>query len=170
METIISEEIIKKALITYSAKNTRYLTTASISQSDNIIKLNATFSIKESCYLSPASGHFNAIEALMCFNQMVYVQLLGGINEKMFDFYQNITPDYFNQNRRKVYILDFEKVKFKKQIDNNLFYGILELKPLHKIGDKIYVDCHFGFGNDTNCNCFTGRVKLFIPVLENKHN
>lgn len=102
----------------------------------------------------------------MCFNQMVYVQLLGGIKEKMFDFYQNITPDYFNQNRRKVYILDFEKVKFKKQINNNLFYGGLELKPLHKIGDKIYVDCHFGFGNDINCNCFTGRVKLFIPVLE----
>lgn len=49
METIISEEIIKKALITYSAKNTRYLTTASISQSDNVVKLNATFSIKESC-------------------------------------------------------------------------------------------------------------------------
>ena len=165
MEPNISEDIINKALITYIAKNTRYLTQAQICNTNGTIKLIAHFSIKESCYLFPASGHFNAVEALMCFNQMLYVALLGGIEEKMFTFYRNITPDYFNQNRRKVYILELENIKFKKQINNNSFYGFIELQPLHKIRDKIYVNCRFGFGNQNECNNFIGNIKVFIPVL-----
>lgn len=166
MSMSVSEDIINKALVTYIAKNTRYLTEAQISQQDNNIILTAGFSIKESCYLSPNSGHFNAVESLMCFNQMLYVALLGGIKEKMFSFYNHITPDDFNKHRRKVYILEMEKIKFKKQIDNNYFQGFLELKPMHKVKDKIYVNCRFGFGNDNKCNCFSGNIKVFIPVLE----
>ena len=165
MQADISEEIINKALVTYLAKNTRYLTAAQISQTDDIIKLCARFSIKESCYLSPGSGHFNAVEALMCFNQMMYVALLGGIEKKMFPFYTHITPDEFNRNRRKVYLLEFEKIKFKKQIDNNSFAGFLEIKPLHKVADKIYVSCRFGFGNTEDCDSFFGTIKAFLPIL-----
>jgi len=161
----VAEEIINMALVTYIAKNTRYLSHAQIFKTDSTIKLSADFSIKESCYLSPGSGHFNAVEALMCFNQMLYVALLGGIDKKMFPFYEHITPDDFNQHRRKVYILEFEKIKFKKQIDNAFFYGELELKPRHKMGDKIYVDCHLGFGNDAKCKNFDGNIKVFIPAL-----
>lgn len=162
----VSEEIINKALKTYIAKNTRYIIDAQIDKTDNSINLTANFSIKESCYLSPASGHFNAVEALMCFNQMLYVALLGGIQEKMFPFYEHITPDEFNQHRRKVYLLEFEKIKFKKQIRNESFHGRIEVRPLHKIGDKIYVCCLLGFGNDDKYDSFAGTIKLFIPVIK----
>ncbi len=165
MEKNVAEEIINKALVTYIAKNTRYITQAQVYNTADIVNLTAQFSIKESCYLSPGSGHFNAVEALMCFNQMIYVALLAGIEKKMFPFYADITPDEFNEHRRRVYILEFEKIKFKKQINNNLFYGHLELQPLHKIKDKIYVSCRMGFGNTEECDGFVGNVKLFIPVI-----
>lgn len=168
MSTNVSEDIINKALVTYIAKNTRYLTAAQISKKENDIFLKAEFSIKESCYLSPGSGHFNAIEALMCFNQMFYVTMLAGIEKKLFPFYEDITPDDFNQNRRSVYILELEKIKFKKQIDNNDFHGILEFKPLHRIKNRIYIDCRLGFGNDEACDSFSGNIKLFIPIIETK--
>jgi len=161
----VSEDIINRALVTYLAKNTRYVINAQISKINDTVNLTADFSIKESCYLSPASGHFNAVEALMCFNQMLYVALLGGINEKMFSFYEHITPDDFNRHRRKVYLLEFEKIKFKKQINNEFFHGRITLKPLHKIGDKIYVNCLLGFGNDDKYDSFAGTIKLFIPVI-----
>ena len=166
MRVNVSEEIINKALVTYIAKNTRYITQAQVYNVGNAIRLDAQFSIKESCYLSPGSGHFNAVEALMCFNQMLYVAILGGINEHLFPFYANITPDDFNQNRRKVFLLEFEKIKFKKQINNNSFFGFIEIKPLHKIKDKIYVDCRLGFGNTEECDGFVGNIKAFIPVLQ----
>ena len=165
MSINVSAEIIRKALITYVAKNTQYLTKAQICKKDNTVILNADFSINESCYLSPGSGHFNAVEALMCFNQMIYVSLLAGIENKMFYFYNNITPDDFNQHRREVYILEFEKMKFRKQIDNKHFQGVLELKPLHIIKDKIYVSCKLGFGNNCSCDSFIGNIKIFIPYI-----
>ncbi|MBP5698475.1 MAG: hypothetical protein J6W96_02985 [Alphaproteobacteria bacterium] len=161
----VSEDIIKKALVTYVAKNTRYLGKAEIDKKDDTVVLRGEFSINESCYLSPGSGHFNAVEAIMCFNQMLYAALLGGIEKKMFPFYDDITADEFNLHRRKVYILEFEKIKFKKQINNNCFEGVLELKPLHVVKDKIYVNCQFGFGNDEECKSFAGNIKVFIPVL-----
>lgn len=165
MKKNVSEEIINKALVTYIAKNTRYLTQAQVYDTGDGIRLDAQFSIKESCYLSPGSGHFNAVEALMCFNQMLYVAVMGGIKEHLFTFYTDITPDYFNQNRRKVYLLEFEKMKFKKQINNNSFFGFIEIKPLHKIKDKIYVNCRLGFGNTEKCDGFIGNIKAFIPAL-----
>ena len=36
---------------------------------------------------------------------------------------------------------------------------------LHKIKDKIYVDCRLGFGNTDECDGFIGNIKAFIPVL-----
>lgn len=91
MKKNVSEEIINKALVTYIAKNTRYLTQAQVYDTGDGIRLDAQFSIKESCYLSPGSGHFNAVEALMCFNQMLYVAVLGfGNTEKCDGFVGDI--------------------------------------------------------------------------------
>ena len=126
----VSEEVIRKALAMYTAKDTRYLKDAQIDKSDDTINLVANFSIYDCCYSAPNSGHFNAVEAIICLNQMFYVTLLGGIDKKMFSF-----------------------------------YGKLNLKPLHRVGDKMYYDGCFGFGNDKECKSFTGHVKGFIPIL-----
>lgn len=165
--TQVSENIIKQALCTYIAKGTRYITRAEIIKSgENSVSLKADFEIYESCYLYPGSGHFNAVEALICFNQMLYVALLGGIEQKYYDFYQNITAEDFNKYRRQGYILEFEKMKFKKQIDNHHFHGTFEIEKKHSVADKIYASCKVGFGNDELCNNFFGSVKVFIPVID----
>jgi len=166
MQGNISEDIIEQALCTYIAKGTRYLKEGQIERLDkDKIILNATFEIKESCYLFPYSGHFNAVEAIMCFNQMLYVALLGGIERKFFSFYSHISPQEFNKYRRKVYILEFEKVKFRKQIDNANFFGRFEMEKLKTVGDKIYMNCVFQFGNTEGGSDFSGVVKVFIPLL-----
>ena len=167
MKINISEEIINKALCTYINKGTRYIQTATIEKSeDDTVTLECTFNISESCYLSPASGHFNAVEAIMCFNQMLYVALLGGIQHQLYSFYEHISPDIFNQNRRKVYILDIENIHFKKQVDNKSFYGKLILKKKKIIKNQIYIDCSFGYSNDFEYQNIKGTVKAFIPSLK----
>ena len=155
----ISEEIIKKALTMYMAKGTRYLKQAQISKSDDTIDLNANFSIKECCYSAPNVSHFNAVEAIICLNQMFYVTLLGG------HFVKDETLNDFAQYWPKVYILEFEKVRFRKLIDSTYFYGKLTLKPLHKMGDNMYYEGWFAFGNDKDCKSFIGRVKGCLPIL-----
>ncbi len=161
----VSEEIIKKALSMYMAKNTRYLKEAQIDKKDNVVNLVAKFSINNCCYVFPDSGHFNAVEAIICLNQMVYVALLSGIDKKMLSFYANVTPDDFSKQWKNVYILGFEKIKFKKLINSASFFGKIMLKPVRKVGNKVYVDCDFGFGNSEECNSFVGNVKGFSPLF-----
>ena len=96
---------------------------------------------------------------------MFYVTLLGGIDKKMFSFYDDKVFDDFRQYWAKVYILEFEKIRFRKLIDSTSFYGKLNLKPLHRVGDKMYYDGCFGFGNNKECKSFTGHVKGVIPIL-----
>lgn len=161
----VSEEVIRKALAMYTAKDTRYLKDAQIDKSDDTINLVANFSITDCCYSAPNSGHFNAVEAIICLNQMFYVALLGGIDKKMFPFYDDKVLDDFRRYWAKVYILEFEKIRFGKLIDSTSFYGKMNLKPLHRVGDKMYCDSCFGFGNNEECKSFTGHVKGVIPIL-----
>ena len=149
----------------YTMKNTRYLQEAQIDKNGDTINLIAKFSINDCCY-SADSGHFNAVEAIICLNQMVYVALLGGIDKKVFSFYDGFTPDDFSQYWQKVYISVFENIKFKKIINSSSFFGKIALKPLRNLGDKVYAGCCFGFGNDEECNDFIGNVKGVIPIFE----
>ena len=159
----VPEEIIKKSLKMYTAKGTRYLQNAQIEKNNDIISLTANFSINNCCYAAPDSGHFNAVEAIICFNQMFYITLLDGVNKKMLPFCTDMTLDDFDKYWQQVYIVEFEKIKFRKLINSASFYGKLNLKLLRNVGDKAYGDCYFGFGNDTECKSFTGHVKGLIP-------
>ena len=156
----VSEETVNQALCTYVAKGTRYLKNSFIEcLGKDKVRLKAIFGISESCYLSPSSGHFNAVEALICFNQMLYVALLGGIEKKYFSFYSHISPQDFNQHRRSVYILEFERVKFKKQVNNFYFYGSFVLEKLKTIGDKMYADCRCCSVNEEDTADFSRLLK-----------
>lgn len=160
----VSEDIIKKALGMYITKNTRYLQEAKIDKNNDAINLIAKFSITDCCY-APDSGHFNAVDAIICLNQMVYVALLGGIDKKILPFYAGFTPDDFSQHWQKVYISVFERIKFKKQIDGSSFFGKITMKLIRKVGDKVYGECCFGFGNNEECTDFIGNVKGAAPLL-----
>ena len=161
----VPEEIIKKALAMYSAKNTRYLKEAQIDYEGDTINLIGKFSISNCCYVLPDSGHFNAVEAIICFNQMFYAALLDGIDKKVFSFYEKVTLSDFNRIWQRVYLSEFEKIKFKKLINSASFFGKITVKPIRKIRDKVYVDCCFGFGNNEECEGFIGNSKGFIPLL-----
>ena len=106
------------------------------------------------------------MEAIICLNQMVYVALLGGIDKKMLPFYDGITPDDFCQHWQKVYISMFENIKFKKLINSSSFFGKITLRPMRKMGDKVYCDCYFGFGNNEECADFIGNVKGVVPLFD----
>lgn len=160
----VPEEIIQKALFMYAMKNTRYLQEAQIDRTDDAINLIAKFSINDCCY-APDSGHFNAVEAIICINQMIYVALLGGIDKKILPFYAGFTPDDFLPHYQKVYISVFEKIKFKKLIDGSSFFGKITMKLIRKVGDNVYGECRFGFGNDEECTDFIGDVKGTAPLL-----
>ena len=162
----VPEEIIQKALGTYIRAGTRYLKTAQIYNNGDAVRLTADFSIGQCCYAVPNSGHFNAIESLMCLNQMFYVAWLSGIDKKYFSFCDGKVFDDYDNYYPKVYILAGE-FRFRELVDGSSFYGEIDLIPLRrtKENDKMYCRGSAGFGNDKNYESFTYKnLSCFVPI------
>lgn len=67
----IPEELLARVLEPYSYKGCRYLTDATYRASGDSMFATGNFSIPESVYIR-STGHFNAVELVLCFNQLAY--------------------------------------------------------------------------------------------------
>jgi hypothetical protein len=74
----LPEALLSTVLRPYNNKGCRYIQHASIATDDGAASLDgsirgrAQFAIAKSCYIDD-TGHFNAVEFTMCFNQLAYV-------------------------------------------------------------------------------------------------
>ncbi len=73
---IVNPEILSVILKPYKATQTDYLKQASVNaplltESDEPVSTTGTFTIPNSCYID-STGHFNAVEFLICYNQLSY--------------------------------------------------------------------------------------------------
>lgn len=163
----IDRSVINKALKKYINKKANYIKNAELEKiNDNHFIIDAEFSINDSCYISPSSGHFNAVEALICFAQIFFAGIFSMINNEITDFYDHIDMDIFENHKHEVPILEIHKMKFTKEINPKRFYGRLELKKRKSIMGKIHFDCHISYGQEKGKAEQSGLIKLLIPSLQ----
>lgn len=67
----IAEELLARVLEPYSCKGCRYLIDAQYSATEDSVLAYGNFTIGESAYIR-STGHFNAVELILCFNQLAY--------------------------------------------------------------------------------------------------
>lgn len=67
----IEEHLLVKVLEPYAYKGCRYLQDASYKATEDSVLAYGNFSINEPAYIR-STGHFNAVELIMCFNQLAY--------------------------------------------------------------------------------------------------
>jgi hypothetical protein len=80
------------------------------------------FAIAESCYIDE-TGHFNAVEFNICFNQFYYVTLAHGVVNRLFPALGVMTyEEYRRRQLPDVLIHEFRSV-FKKPLDRSRFTG-----------------------------------------------
>jgi len=116
----------------------RYLQQATVSGTASTVqenqqldlKISAEFNIDSSCYIQ-STGHFNAVEYVICQNQLGYL-LYAKIAEMA--LLENLHPktdlNWFKQKQLpSVVILDMQP-QFKQMINANKFYGELTWKAV----------------------------------------
>jgi hypothetical protein len=112
----IAEDLLARVLEPYSYKGCRYLLDADYAATTGSMRAQANFSIAAPAYIR-STGHFNAVEAVLCFNQLFYSTLAQGVlNEdigelvgwSIEDFYQNQLPGILIKNTSS---------RFKRPID-----------------------------------------------------
>ncbi|MDT5137017.1 MAG: hypothetical protein QOD58_1279 [Mycobacterium sp.] len=67
----IEENLLVQVLEPYAYKGCRYVLDASYKATEDSVLAYGNFSIDEPAYIR-STGHFNAVELIMCFNQLTY--------------------------------------------------------------------------------------------------
>ena len=161
----ISEEFVAGILRPYRA-NAKYLKSARITQVQYpdcpakgapILTAAGRFSIPESCYIDD-TGHFNAVEFNICYNQLAYVMFGKCFETGIVSKLRFLTPaEYRRHQLQSCFIASLES-RFSKQLKSDDFSGELTLNKLHWTGGVLFCFTSIAF-----CDC--EGVKAQGPVV-----
>jgi hypothetical protein len=156
--------LLDDVLLPYK-ENCRYLKTALVERDDDErgLSVYCTFEIPESCYIED-TGHFNAVEFNICYNQMAYYLIAKAVQESLIEpFTAWSMADYWERQLPDILIADFQS-KFRRPIHSGAFAGSLRFgKVLQRKGERpliiIGTECEF---SDSSGGRAEGVVKLAI--------
>jgi len=87
------EPVFHRAVNPYRAKGCIYLTGAEVTRSEEgQVASRGQFRIGESCYIDD-TGHFNAAEFVICYNQLMYTTLAVAVQHSLLPAFSHWTLD-----------------------------------------------------------------------------
>src|SRR5262245_14047302 len=113
--------LLDDVLLPYK-ENCRYLKTALVEpgEQERDLSVHCTFEIPESCYIVD-TGHFNAVEFNICYNQMAYYLLAKAVQESLIEPFDAWSmADYWERQLPNILIADFQS-KFRRPIQSAAF-------------------------------------------------
>ncbi|MFF1686442.1 MULTISPECIES: FcoT family thioesterase [unclassified Streptomyces] len=168
--------LLNRVLAPYR-ENCRYLKSAEISvsgesMSGGVATARCEFEIDESCYIDD-TGHFNAVEFNICYNQMFYYIIAKGVQDRLFTPFDGWTmQDYWDRQLPDILIAKLSS-SFRRPINARKFSGEIRLeKVVERVrgggGGLVVADTTCQFWDD-NGGDSRGDVKIAItnaPVTE----
>jgi hypothetical protein len=151
---MVRQEILDTMLQAYYPE-CRYLKEANF----DFPKMESKFSIPKTFYGSQ-SGHFNATEMMMCYNQMSYAFFAKSLEEGLIEPVGTLPLNEFIKCQMGNCLLArLNNIKFKSQIDAKDFSGKIVLKKSPKRGNNVFVTTDFSF-YDTNGGYASGEALI----------
>lgn len=115
-------ELLSGVLRPYVGPKTTYLKSATVSVSDDLASAEGRFSIPFPCYIDD-TGHLNAVEVIICFNQLMYYLIAKSVQEQAVPAFDAWTmDDYWAKQLPDMLIANFSST-FKRPIDSADFSG-----------------------------------------------
>jgi hypothetical protein len=114
-------------------------------------QIRGKFEIPSSFYIK-STGHFNAIEAILCYNQLAFTFFANSIHQRI-DELMKLDPVSFEDfvDVRQLpdsYVAKINDLKFKKPIEPASFYGKLKLNKASKFGKSAFLSTEIDFWDD----------------------
>jgi len=102
------------------------------------------FSIPDSCYIAD-TGHFNAVEFNICFNQIYYVAIAYLIENNLAEAMEDWDLEAYKRRQLSDFLIVKFKSAFKKPIGADNFQGTLAIEKCTARGDLIImkISCAF---------------------------
>ncbi|OYN76039.1 FcoT family thioesterase [Mycolicibacterium sphagni] len=157
----IPEDLVVKVLEPYSYKGCRYLLDAEYRATEDSVLAFGNFCIPESAYIR-STGHFNAVELLLCFNQLAYTAFAPAILKEEIPVLVGWSiEDYFDYQLPSM-LIKTTSSRFKRPINAHKFSARLLCKDFEVVDRSwryLKVPCTIEFW-DSDGGAASGEVEL----------
>ncbi|MEV0901811.1 FcoT family thioesterase [Actinoplanes sp. NPDC049802] len=100
----------------------RYLTAADTLLADGTLGVASEFSVPQPFYIEN-TGHFNAVEFVICLNQMMYYAVAKAVKEGMLAPFTEWQPDDFWKRQLTDFLIVGMKTRFRRPVAAQRFHG-----------------------------------------------
>ncbi|MCK9923355.1 FcoT family thioesterase [Frankia sp. AgPm24] len=120
--TIPDNPQLRERVLRCYKPNCRYLRSATSTVHDGRIRLTAAFEIGESCYIDD-TGHLNAVEVNICYNQMLYLAVATCVREKIGPVFDTWSMEDFWRRQLPAILIARMRSTFTRGLDPRGFSG-----------------------------------------------
>lgn len=124
------------------------------------ITIDGEFEIDESCYIDD-TGHFNAVEYNICYNQIAYVHLGYSIQNGLIPELADYDTDSFFEKQLSHFLIAQLQSSYQSQLNARRFYGTFGINAIKKTSKCTFLKtyCHFHDGGQGKSK---GEVTLAV--------
>ena len=116
--------LLARAVRPYAGKGAVYLTEGTVHRVAGNVVTDGRLRITESCYIDD-TGHFNAAEFVISYNQMVYLTLAASVRDRLIpELYGWTMDDYWRRQLPNILITRMT-TRFRRPIDPRAYRGRL---------------------------------------------
>ncbi|MDR3659223.1 MAG: FcoT family thioesterase [Mycobacterium sp.] len=159
----IPEDLLARVLEPYSYKGCRYLTDAEYHATGDSLFATGNFSIPESVYIR-STGHFNAVELVLCFNQLAYSAFAPAVFNDEIDGFRGWSIDDYFDNQLSSMLIRSTSSRYKRQIDARKFSARLTCEGI-EVAERTWrylkIPCAIEFFDDNGGSAF-GEFELAV--------
>jgi len=132
--------------------HSRYLKHATFEQSDSLdpqsLIMHGEFAIPESCYIDD-TGHFNAVEYNICFNQICYVHMAHCIKHALIpELSDDYDMDTFFEKQLPNVLIAKLASSYQSQLNAKRFYGTYGINAIKKTSTCTFIKTYCRFHDD----------------------
>ncbi|WP_051407124.1 FcoT family thioesterase [Nocardia sp. CNY236] len=155
--------LLERAMRPYADKGTIYLRHAAAHRrGDQVVGVGA-FSIAESCYITD-TGHFNAVEFNISYNQLFYYTLAAAIRDRSIPHLVDWTlTDYWARQLPSVLISTFHS-RFRRPVNSRAYRAELTIDDIefrHRSQPLLALHTHIEF-TDSGAGSASGDVEIVL--------
>lgn len=162
-EAAVSDDTLEFVLTPYKLQ-CRYLQSATVEKGSNgasLVKARGRFAIAESCYIAD-TGHFNAVEFNICYNQLTYCLLAQSIHRQFLDVLRRWSlPEFSRRQLSDFLIIQFNST-FRKPLNARWFEGQVEIDKISVLKGNTFMKTSCSFEDSNGATAHGGAMIVIL--------
>jgi hypothetical protein len=118
--------LLNRTMTPYVAKDTIYLKEATVEKRHDAIVGTGELGFERSCYIDE-TGHFNAVEFIISYNQLFYFTLAASVRDQLIPELAGWTMDDYWQRQLPSVLISKMATRFRQPINSRSYRGVLTI-------------------------------------------